>query len=465
MAQIGLALQQRQDVRLTAELREAIELLQLSALDVHDLVSRELSDNPCLEMASESVATGDASTDGRADDQQWAEVSDHSFDGPIAGTFSTGGPDGDDGQGWEATAHRAQTLQDHLTAQFHAVTTEPRLRFAGRCLIDALDESGYLRLDLAEAAAQLKLSEEVLDDARAILQTLEPAGIGARDVSECLRLQLHAARQLDHPTEVCLDNLERVAAQDWPALARLAQCDEELIHDAVASIRACNPKPGLAFAQAKVEALLPDVIVEADGHGGFKVSLNGAAFPRLLVNPLPLPMGGPRGKLGEAARAYARERNGRARWLVGALEQRAATILSVARAVVAKQGGFFAAGAEFMVPLSLRDIAREVGLHESTISRVTTGTCMQTPRGVLPFRAFFASGVVSIGGTVGVAAGSVQAMIRRLTAAEQPAKPLSDEQLVKLLANEGVQVARRTVAKYREAAGIPGSSRRRVRSR
>jgi RNA polymerase sigma-54 factor len=480
----NLALQQRTDVKLTAELREAIELLQLSAFDVQDLITRELADNPCLdvdnsdaEMAPErrsEVAKGEVSVaEGRIEGAEadmvgrWEEVSHEGASGPLGMGGSGGGSFDEESGGWEATAHKAATLGEHLLNQFDAVVppTSRVLRVAGHYLIDSLDDAGYLRADMSEAAARLGLPEEVLDDARAIIQTLEPVGVGARDVGECLRLQLHAARLLDEPTEVCLKHLDKVASKDWVWLAKLARCDEELIHDAVANIKSCTPKPGLTFAVAKVDAVLPDVIVEHDplmkDGGGWKVSLNGAAFPRLLVNAMPLPMG--KTSAAQAGRTWARERTQRARWLVGALEQRAQTILLVARAMVAKQAGFFDAGAEFLVPLSLRDIAREIGMHESTVSRVTTGTYMQTPRGVLPFRAFCASGVSSIGGQVGVAAGSVQAMIKRLVDAESPTAPLSDEQLVKLLNAEGVQVARRTVAKYREAAGIPGSSARKVR--
>ncbi|HEX2859873.1 MAG TPA: RNA polymerase factor sigma-54 [Alphaproteobacteria bacterium] len=476
----GLALQQKQDVRLTAELREAIELLQLSAFDVQDLITQEIADNPCLEVEQDGSATdallsqkgAETMHEGRAEaadlhtsdaaGERWEEVSHEGFAGPMGMAVGAGGFD-DEAEGWQATAHKAQTLNEHLMQQFDAVVSPANrvLRVAGHYLIDALDDAGYLRIDLTEVAAKLRLPEDVIDDARAILQTLEPAGVGARDVAECLRLQLHAAKMLDHPTEVCLANLDKVAAKDWAYLAKLARCDEELIADAVENIRACTPKPGLAFAVVKVDAVLPDVIVDADPAGGWKVSLNGAAFPRLLVNALPLPMG--KSSVAAAGRAWARDRTQRARWLVGALEQRAQTIMLVARAMVAKQAGFFDAGAEFLVPLSLRDIAREIGMHESTVSRVTTGTYMQTPRGVLPFRAFCASGVSSIGGQVGVASNSVQAMIKRLVAAENPASPLSDEQLVKLLTAEGVQVARRTVAKYREAANIPGSSARKIR--
>lgn len=452
---------------MTAELREAIALLQMSALDIQQIVSQELSDNPCLEQEGSELPDGDwmdVAADGAQEgdwDTSLDSVSDAGLDGPVG--LGGGGSFDDDGQaGWEATAHKAATLQDHLTAQFDQIVESPKLRLVGHYLIDALDEAGYLRVDLAEAAAKLGVKAEAVDDARAILQSLEPLGVGARDLAECLRLQLHAADNLTTAAEICLNHLDKVAGAQFEALAKLARCGVEDIRDALLDIRSCNPKPGLSYGWAQVDTVVPDVIVEPDGAGGWTVELNGLAFPKVLANaPQRVPAGG--GKAGEQARSYMQERFGRAKWLVMALEQRARTIVKVARAIVAAQGGFFEAGAEFMVPLTLRQIAEQVGVHESTVSRVTTGKYMQTPRGVFEFKSFFASGVASTGGSVAVASSSVQAMIQRFVKEEDPKKPLSDEKLVTLLKGEGVDVARRTVAKYRGILNIPGTAERKVR--
>jgi RNA polymerase sigma-54 factor len=423
-----------------------------------------MADNPCLENDGSSSDDSYESDSGDHKEGDWDDtldaVSDAGADGPIGTGTNQGGFDGE-APAWEATATREKSLQEHLTEQFDQAVTDGKLRLVGRYLIDSLDEAGYLRLDLAEVAERLKVTPDTVDDARAILQGLEPIGVGARDLAECLRLQLHFADNLTPAAEACLAHLDKVAAGEFAWLAKKAGSDEQAVRDALADIRLCNPKPGLGFGSGRIESVVPDVIVEAKEGGGWSVELNGLAFPKVLASAPSRINGG--GTQGERARHYLQERYGRAKWLVMALEQRARSIVKVARAIVAAQAGFFEAGAEFMVPLTLRQIAEQVGVHESTVSRVTTGKYMQTPRGVFEFKAFFASGVQSSGGNVQVASSSVQAMIARLVKAENPAKPLSDEAIVKLLKGEGVEVARRTVAKYRGILGIPGTSERRVR--
>jgi RNA polymerase sigma-54 factor len=318
---------------------------------------------------------------------------------------------------------------------------------------------------MAEVAAKLKVDAEVVDDARAIIQTLDPAGVGARDLAECLRLQMHAAGQLEDVAEVCLAHLDLVATKQWQKLAALAGngCDAEEVQLAVAEIQKCNPKPAAGFETARIDSVVPDVIVLRGEDGGWRVELNGAAFPRLLAFPPMKDKVG--GKSGGEAHKFLQERFGRAKWLLNALEQRAKTTLEVGRAVVVAQTQFFEAGVEFLVPLTLRTVAETIGVHESTVSRVVNGKYMQTPWGVLELKYFFASGVASSGGQVSVAATSVQALIGKLVKTEDPRKPLSDEQIVLKLKDEGVEVARRTVAKYREAMNIPSSVIRRRQKR
>jgi len=284
---------------------------------------------------------------------------------------------------------------------------------------------------------------------------------------------------------VCLLHLDWVGMKAWGKLAaavnaartqghketkaqggvRLeADCDEEEVRLAVADMQLCNPKPAAGFGSAKIDSVTPDVVV-VNTPEGWGVELNGAAFPKLLAYP---PTPGHKdtkaqGTRETEAKKFMTERYGRAKWLVHALEQRAKTTLAVARAVVAAQQQFFDAGVEFLVPLTLRTVAEGIGVHESTVSRVVNGKFMQTPWGVLGFKYFFASGVGSTGGNVAVAATSVQALIGKLVKAENPTKPLSDEQIVGLLKGEGIEVARRTVAKYRGILGIPGTSERRMR--
>lgn len=462
MNRIGLQLQQKHDLAMTAELREAIALLQCSSLDVQQLISQELADNPCLERTTNDDEWAEAA-DGRDEgdwDDTYAQVSEAGLDGPIG--LSGGHAFDGDGGGWETTAHQAQTLTDYVWEQFSHMVKDATLRRVGRYVVDALDDAGYLRLDAALAAQQLGVMPDVVDDVRALVQTLEPVGIGARDLAECLRLQLHHADNLTPVAEICLAHLNKVGSRDLAALAKVARCSMQDVAETIMDIQACNPRPATAFTPPKVDSVVPDVLVKASGDGGWTVELNGLAFPTLLANPLPSVSGNhPAAK---QARSYASERLGRAKWLMSALEQRADTILRVAKAIVAAQGQFLEAGPEFMVPLTLRTIAEQIGVHESTVSRVTTGKYMQTPRGTMEFKAFFASGVASVGGSVAVASTSVQAIIQRLVKDENPAKPLSDQALVTMLQAEGVEVARRTIAKYRGVLGIPGTAERKVRA-
>jgi len=495
---VGLHLQQKQDMTMTAELRQAIEMLQLSAPEIADMVAREVAENPCLDY--EDGAAGDEANRGSGGENgeqgaaasgkdggdlvewdaawdQWA-IRDEGAGGPAGeiygGLGGMGGRDDEDGFSWENRAAQEESLQDYLQRQFDEVVQEPKLRVVGRFLIDAVDEAGYLRADMGEVAARLRVSEDTVDDARAILQTLEPAGVGARDLAECLRLQMHANGRLDDVAETCLQHLDLVALRQWDKLAafvnaardmQLDPCDAEEVQLAVQDIQQCNPKPAAGFESGRVDGMIPDVVVSR-GENGLVVELNGAAFPRLLAYP---PVHGARAGRAPAAQAAAeankfmQERYGRAKWLMSALEQRARTTLAVARAVVQAQSQFFDAGVEFLMPLTLKQVAEGIGVHESTVSRVVSGKFMQTPWGVLGFRYFFSSGVGSTGGNVSVAATSVQALIAKMVKGEDPRKPLSDEQLVLKLKDEGIEVARRTVAKYRGILGIPGTSERRLR--
>ncbi len=472
---------QKQELAMTPELQQAIALLILSATELQDYVGQEVADNPCLEYEDSAEALGQPNAPEAAAAEGWEDswdawaTTEEGANGPVGEMYSQGqgaaSLSEDESGDWLNNQAREDSLQDYLMRQFEEVTDSPKLRLAARFLIDGLDDAGYLRLDLAAVAAQLRLPEEVIDDARAILQTLEPAGIAARDLAECLRLQLHARGQLEVVCEVCVGNLDLVASRDYAKLMKLARAageaatEEEDIVLAIAELQQCNPKPAtaLGLGSARIESVVPDVVVSR-GSAGWEVSLNGAAFPKLLTTlPSGLGVQGAASSSADSAKKYVNERLGRAKWLIGALEQRAKSTLAVARAIVAAQPTFFDAGADFLVPLTLRTVAETVGLHESTVSRVVSGKFMQTPFGVLPLRQFFASGVASSGGTVGVAAGSVQSMISKLVRAEDPQKPLSDEAIVAKLKAEGVVLARRTVAKYRGILNIPGTAERRVR--
>jgi RNA polymerase sigma-54 factor len=386
-------------------------------------------------------------------DDPWAE--------PSAPPGENRGSDDDD-RPLEVSDERGRDLHQHLVWQLEVSRLDPQQVWIGEAIVDSLNEDGYVTEPLADSArslsADLPVTEEDVEQVLAFVQTLDPTGVGARTLAECIGLQL---AQLDAGTpgrEVALavvrDHLQAVADRDLGALRRAFGVDEETLEAALTLIRGCNPRPGAAFAAGEPEYIVPDVFVRRTDHG-WAVEINPAAVPRLRIN---------QGYASLVARSadYAslRAQLQEARWLIRSLEIRNDTLLKVARTIVQRQAGFLEHGEESMQPMILRDVAGAVSMHESTISRVTTGKYMHTPRGIYELRYFFSSHVSGMDGEE-VSSTAIRARIRKLIAEEESSRPLSDSQLAEILAREGVKVARRTVAKYREALGLAASSERR----
>ena len=475
-----MAVQQRLDVRMnqqlvmTPQLQMAIKLLQMNAIDLQSFVETELMDNPFLspeDGTSETANTGednnqdnlDASNalEGTSGDDTLSAL-DVGWDSMYDVGSGAGGQSAspDDSQGWEAMATADLTLRDHLTEQLGLTTHDPVMRFLGNFIIDAIDDAGYLSADLPKVAEQFNVELAKVEEALDMVQGFDPTGVGARSLAECLTLQLKAAGKLDARAQVVMDNLELLARKDFGALARKAKCDSTDMQAVCGFITSLNPKPGLQYGSSVADSVIPDVVVYKDNDGLWQLELNAEAMPRVLLN---------RGYDQAAASAkgkdktFMNEKVGRAQWLMKSLEQRAKTIYKTARAILAFQADFFEYGVESLQPMTLKTVAEAIEMHESTISRVTTGKYMQTPMGVFEFKYFFSSAINTTGGKTEVASESVRAIIKRLIEGEDKTKPLSDEKLVEVLRNEGVDVARRTVAKYREGMGIGSSSRRRIR--
>ncbi|MCG8690022.1 MAG: RNA polymerase factor sigma-54 [Minwuiales bacterium] len=505
-----LELRQSQALVMTPQLQQAIKLLQLSNLELGDYVERELERNPLLERdesgpaegaapeagqtepgkAADSVDTSDlvatelkikddgaSSADAEASlDADYASVysedsaSDAAADfagsgggEPPAGPYRENGGSSrfeDPDFSLENTLTEAVSLKDHLTAQIPGSLLEPVDRMIGAYLIDSIDEAGYLMEPLDHIAQRLGC--ETADVARTLkqIQTFDPPGVFARDLAECLALQLRELDRLDPAMQALLDNLDKVAARDVSGLMKICGVDSDDITDMVAEIKALNPKPGLAYGTETVQTVVPDVFIREDPEGGWLVELNSETLPRVLVNNRYYAKVTKESRNPEE-RSYLTDCLHSANWLVKSLSQRANTILRVSSEIVRQQDGFFAHGVQHLRPLNLRTIAEAIEMHESTVSRVTANKYMATPRGIFELKYFFTSAIASSDGGEAHSAEAVRHRIKELIDAERPGMVLSDDKLVELLRKEDIDIARRTVAKYREALGIPSSVQRR----
>ena len=426
---------------MTPRLRQAIGLLQLSHLELSAYVERELERNPLLER----VDGADASAAG--------------------GASALAGGDGRAGaSALERAVADTVTLRDHLIGQLNIAVTDPVDRSVGRGLIDLIDEAGYFGDDLDAAAALIGCGRDRVEALLAVIQTFDPAGIGARDLAECLALQLRERDRLDPAMAACLDNLDLVARRDIGGLRRACGVDEDDVRDMLAELRGLDPKPGLAFDNVAAAPVVPDLFVRPRPGGGWRIELNAGAWPRVLVNRAYHADVAGRAS-DRAAASFLAERLEAANWLVRSLERRAQTVLAVAAELVARQEPFLRGGVAFLKPMTLKDIAEAVAMHESTISRATANKHLATPRGVYAMKSLFTAAIASSAGGEAHSAAAVHHRIRALIDGETPQSILSDAGIARLLRAQGVAVARRTVAKYREAMRIPASALRRRQKR
>jgi len=472
MMKPSLQLRIGQQLTMTPQLQQAIRLLQLPALELQATIREALESNVMLEAEEEAEgvsleelredggqASGEASETPAEEPtveigEDWPEPTAAESDAPWSG--------GDDDRMLDLVDESGQTLTEHLLWQLELAHLDPLQLVIGRAIVDALNEDGYLTESLEDIAATLRPEIEAspgqVELVLQVVQQLDPVGVAARSVAECVALQL---AQLDPSTpglalagEIARNHLALVAEQQYAALRRQLHCSTEELDEAIALVRGCHPRPGSALQQTRTEYVIPDVFVRRN-PGGWSVELNPACLPRIRLNQSYASMV-TRAEDHAVLRGQVQE----ARWLLRSLEIRNETMLKVARSIVQRQMAFLEEGEESMEPMVLKDVADAIGMHESTISRVTTGKYMHTPRGVLEFRYFFSSSVPGDDGS-GVSSTAIRAKIRKLVAAESPAEPLSDNRIAEILSEEGVQVARRTVAKYRETLGIPSSSERR----
>ncbi len=461
-----LQLKLSQHLTLTPQLQQSIRLLQLSTLELNQEIENFLQENPLLEREDEPApeaptysASGDAlqapteSLDGAAPEPNFGDASPADWIGE-GGASAPRDERNDDEPSYAEIQAAATSLRDHLGSQLAMMPLSERDRSLVRLLIEALDDDGYLAQDLAELVdllpAELEVDLDELQIALKHLQNFDPPGIGARSASECLALQLAnrpASKTRDLALKIARNHLDQLAARDYVRLRKAVACSEDELREAQALIRSLNPRPGAQFSPADTRYVVPDVIVRKV-RGQWAATLNAEAMPRLRINRLYADI--LQGQRGSGLSSQLQE----AKWLIKNVQQRFETIQRVSQAIVDRQRQFFEHGEVAMRPLTLREIADQLGLHESTISRVTTQKYMASPRGVYELKYFFGSHVATeTGGAASSTA--IRALIKQLVGAEDAKKPLSDAQLAEVLGQQGIVVARRTVAKYREALNIP----------
>ncbi|MXP42287.1 RNA polymerase factor sigma-54 [Altererythrobacter soli] len=480
-----LDLRQSQSLVMTPQLQQAIKLLALSNLDIEMFIGEALETNPLLEAgevrmeraAEPEQVREDAPEDPTAD--QLIERGRGEADAPLDIDPDTLDRDRDTGD-WSAQlaaggsgeelpdigdrANKEPTLAEHLEAQVGPAAPDARSAFIARHLIGLIDEAGYLTAPLREVADDLGVPLAHVEEALAVVQSLDPTGVGARSLAECLALQAKEADRYDPCMERLIQNLDLVARGEFARLKRMCDVDDEDFADMLAELRGYDPKPGLKFGGGEREPIVPDILITPGPKNGWNVALNEATLPRLVVNrSYYVELRG--GCQDKASKSWLGEKLADANWLIKALDQRQKTILKVAAEIVKQQDGFFRKGVSMLKPLTLRAVAEAIEMHESTVSRVTSNKYLNCQRGTFELKYFFTSGVSSADGEGTVSAEAVKAQIRSLCDAEDPADVLSDDKLVELLREKGFDLARRTVAKYREAIGIGSSVQRRRQKR
>ncbi|MDP2699191.1 RNA polymerase factor sigma-54 [Thalassospira sp.] len=513
-----LDLRQSQSLVMTPQLQQAIKLLQFNNLELASYIDSELLENPLLDRADPAqnfaesgdaaVGNGEAGLDSRShdnfqdhEDRQGTDrltasdtlgtgdsgpldcpvdslyggegeltpdgapvAGNHDYSLPYgaggAGGSGGGSASGEDLPGLDQTLADEKTLRQSLDDQLHLEFSDPMRRMIGSYLIDMLDGNGYLTGDIAEVATALECDLAMVNAVLVRLQGFEPVGIFARNLAECLELQLRDRNRFDPAMAALLANLDLLARREFDRLRRVCGVDDDDLHDMIAEIRLLDPRPGQTADGDPAPPVIPDVLMRAGSAGTWLLELNSEALPRVLINE-DYAAEISRGVRNRDERSFLNEKLQNANWLVRALHQRATTIMKVASEIVHQQDGFFSHGVSHLRPLILRDIAEAIGMHESTVSRVTNGKFMATPRGVFELKYFFTTAISSADGGDSHSSESVRHRIRSLIDAEAPRKILSDDKLVELLQKEGIDIARRTVAKYREAMRIPSSVQRR----
>lgn len=501
-AQQKMELRQGQSLVMTPQLQQAIKLLTLSNADLVAYVEEEMERNPLLERESDGAPSANADEprpDGAFEGTEPAntaetlsaaelDLSDHDelrtealdtdsdvlygedspSDRPADAAGATdwsqagSGKSFDEDMDFESNLAYERSLHEYLSEQLALAITDPIDRVIGAYLIDLVDDAGYLRADLTEIAELLGIALDRVEGVLTICQRFEPTGVMARSLAECLELQLIEAERLDPEMKLLLAHLDLLGRGELKNLQTILDVDRQTLQELIGELRSLKPKPGMDYGPRQTNVIVPDVFVRQAPGGDWLVELNNDAMPRVLVNQRYVAQVSAAAK-SEADRVYVQECAANASWLTKSLDQRARTILKVAQEIVRQQDSFLVHGVAFLKPLNLKTVAAAIDMHESTVSRVTTAKWIHTPRGIFELKYFFTASIASADGGDAYSAEAVRFRIKSLIDQETPREILSDDRIVELLRETGIEIARRTVAKYREAMRIPSSLERKRR--
>lgn len=498
---VKLQAKQQQGLTVTPQLAQSIKLLQMNSIELQEHIEQEIEKNPLLELAdpTDAYIRGDTKLETVQSESAENTISDqlevssskleenlgtsveNEFDVDRSGGeaqyksgdytnqsgsgSSSAGPVTDSDYNIESFLAGAKTLRDHLSEQLALMRLEDVQRLVSTEIIDSLDEDGYFRRDLQTVSTALGVSLDEVQWALDTVQTLDPVGVGARDLKESLKLQLIEKDRFDPAIEIFIENIHLLAERDFKALAKLCDLDHDDIMDIVDEIRALDPRPAKMFDASPIQQIIPDVLVNSLSDGSFVIELNADAMPKVLVNQTYKSIVDNSKTSTKDDIKYVAECFQNANWLTRSLEQRAQTILKVTSEIVKQQDAFFAFGVKHLKPMSLRQIAEKIDMHESTVSRVTSNKYLLCERGTFELKYFFTTAIQSVGDNEAHSAESVRQEIRQLIDEEEVEKILSDDVLVAILQEKSIDIARRTVAKYRESMGIASSVQRRREKR
>lgn len=487
-----LEIRQSQSLLMTPQLRQAINLLQMSNLELSELVEKELESNPLLEREDahreaeeklpQTIDDYPTDTAPTAEDDDYRPDVDYDNQFDDSGSDSEGYDNADADYSWsdynqnknqnpdddfdyfEKKLKDDKSLYRFLSEQIELIFTNKTDIAIALRLTEQLDDAGYFRGDLKQLAAYLKVSEKYISNILQQMKSFEPSGIFAENLTECLTIQLQDKNRLDPQMQILINNLQLLGERKFKELKKICNADDEDLNSMIADIKSLNPKPAAEFSHDITTYVIPDVFVRTNKSGNYLVELNSLSLPRVLINRRYYAEIQNKAS-GKEDKRYLKEQISNASFLVKALHQRAETILRVSEEIVRAQHAFFENGIEHLRPMALRDIAERVEMHESTISRVTTNKYMHSPRGLFELKYFFSQAAGTLSGDENTSTLSIKHKLKKLIDEEKPDDILSDDKLVELMAQNGIKIARRTITKYREALGIPTSGQRKRNKR